>query len=229
MLSVNTTAKLLWYCRWAVLLAGFFVFYGCENDEKKIPNFTNKRTALEEGHKIESYLSQGGKTKAKLTAPLMYRYQADSSYVEFPNTLHVDFYNDSLRKESQLDAHYGKYREWENKVYLRDSVVAINLLNRDTLKTDELWWDQNLQKFYTHKPVHIYKGDGTIIHGLDGMEAPQNFSSYIIYKSSGRGIVPKEAEDTTPQLPPAPLKGEKGASPDTANRLPVVQLKKPGT
>ncbi len=216
MLSVNTTAKLLRYCRWAALLAGFFVFYGCENDEKKIPNFNNKRTALEEGHKIESYLSQGGKTKAKLTAPHMYRYQGpDSSYIEFPNTLHVDFYNDTLHKESQVDAHYGKYREWENKVYLRDSVVAINLLNRDTLKTDELWWDQNAQKFYTHKPVHIYKGDGTIIHGLDGMEAPQNFSSYIIYKSSGRGIVPKEAQDTTPEAP----KAVEDIKPDTSRQL----------
>jgi len=197
MLSANTTGKMAHYCRWATLLAGLFVFTACENDEKAIPNFSNKRTALEEGHNITVYQSQGGKTKAKLTAPLMYTYSADSSYIEFPRTLHVDFFNDSLQKESQVDARYGKFRQWENKVYLRDSVVAINLTSRDTLKTDELWWDQNAQKFYTNKPVHIRKGDGTIIDGQDGMEAPQNFSSYIIYKGTGRGIVPKEAGDST--------------------------------
>jgi LPS export ABC transporter protein LptC len=210
--SANITGKVNQYFRWTILLAGFFAVGSCENDEKKLPDYRNKRTALEEGHKIETYWSQGGKTKAKLTAPLMYRYQADTSYTEFPNTLHVDFFTDSLQNESKLDAHYGKYREWENKVYLRDSVVAINLLTRDTLKTNELWWDQNTQKVYTHQPVHIHKKDGTIIDGQDGMEAPQNFSSYVIYKGSGRGIVPKAEEDSiggrkdSVQAAPPPLK-----------------------
>ena len=222
-----------------ILLAGFFAAAGCENDIKKLPDYRNKRTSLEEGHDIIVYQSQGGKTKAKLTAPLMYSYQADTSYTEFPHTLHVDFFNDSLQKESQVDAHYGKYRQWESKVYLRDSVVAINLLTRDTLKTDELWWDQNAQRFYTHTPVHIHKRDGTIINGQDGMEAPQNFSSYIIYKGSGIGVVPKEAEDTTPQPPKGgegvspppgpPAKEGQGASTDTAHRLLKVPLKKTGT
>ena len=80
----------------SALLAGCFVFYACDNDVKDIPNLRDKRTALEEGHLIESYMSQNGKVKGKLTAPLMYRYQADSPYTEFPKTLHVDFYNDSM-------------------------------------------------------------------------------------------------------------------------------------
>ncbi|HSC40629.1 MAG TPA: LPS export ABC transporter periplasmic protein LptC [Chitinophagaceae bacterium] len=208
MLSANITSKFNRSGRWAILVAGLFALCSCENNVKDIPDMRTKRIALEEGHTIESYLSEHGKVKAKLTAPLMYRYQADSSYVEFPKTLHVDFFNDSLKRESQLDAHYGKYREWENKVYLRDSVVVIDLIKKDTLKSDELWWDQNTQKFYTHTPVHIYKSDGTVIFGKDGMEAPQNFSSWIIYNGNGRGPVPKDAEDSAgaakDSTPPAP-------------------------
>ncbi len=204
MLSASITGKFLRYCRLAVLSAGFFFLYGCENNIKDIPDMHSKRTALEEGHNIESYLSEGGKPKAKLTAPLMYRYQADSSYVEFPKTLHVDFYNDSLVKESQLDAHYGKYHEWENKVFLKDSVVVMNVLKKDTLKCDELWWDQGTQKFYTSKPVHIFKSDGTMVYGQDGMEAAQNFSWYVIYKSTGRGPLPKDSDSTASPLPGQP-------------------------
>src|SRR4051794_26232902 len=96
------------------LLLGCFVLGSCENDLKDLPNQNNKRAALEEGHMVEMYLSQNAKVKGKLTAPLMYRYQVDSPYFEFPKTLHVDFYNDSMVKESQLDARYGKFREWEN-------------------------------------------------------------------------------------------------------------------
>src|SRR4051812_4125976 len=59
----------------------------------------------------------GAKVKGKLTAPYMLRFQLlDSPYAEFPRSLHVDFYNDSLKTESQLDAKYGKYLSNQDKV-----------------------------------------------------------------------------------------------------------------
>src|SRR5258705_12679791 len=163
------------------LLAGCFVLYGCENDLKDIPNLKDKRAALEEGHNIESYLSQNGKVKGKLTAPLMYRYQVDSPYLEFPKTLHIDFYNDWLVKESQLDAKYGKFREWENKGFLKDSVVVINVLKGDTLRCEELWWDQNAQKLYTNKPARYSQQDKFVNYGKNGLQARQDLSNLVFY------------------------------------------------
>ena len=175
------------------LLAGCFVLYGCENDLKDIPNPKDKRAALEEGHMIESYLSQNGKVKGKLTAPLMYRYQVDSPYTEFPKSLHIDFYNDSLVKESQLDAKYGKFRQWENKVFLKDSVVVINVLKGDTLRCEELWWDQNAQKFYTNKPARYSQKDKFVNYGKNGLEAKQDLSNLVFYDNSGTLPVPKDS------------------------------------
>src|ERR1700733_4491963 len=152
------------------LLAGCFVLFGCYNDEKQVASLHDKRTALDEGRDITIYLSQNGKVKGKLTAPLMYIYQADSPYTEFPKTLHVDFYNDSLIKESQLDAHYAKDRQWENKVFLKDCVVVINVLKGDTLRCQELWWDKNLQKFYTDKPARYSPKDHFVNYGRNGLE-----------------------------------------------------------
>jgi LPS export ABC transporter protein LptC len=177
----------------AALLTGCFVLYGCENDVTKMPNLGDKRTALDVGHQVEFYLSENGKVKGRLTAPLMYIYQADSPYQEFPKTLHVDFYNDSLVKESQLDAHYGKYREWENKVFLKDSVVVINKLKGDTLRCDELWWDKNTQKFYTNKPARYTQKDGFTNFGKNGLEAKQDLSDLVFYNNSGTLPVPKDS------------------------------------
>jgi LPS export ABC transporter protein LptC len=182
------------------LLAGCFVLYGCENDIRDIPNLKDKRAALEEGHNIESYLSQNGKVKGKLTAPLMYRYQVDSPYLEFPKTLHIDFYNDSLVKESQLDAKYGKFREWENKVFLKDSVVVINVLKGDTLRCEELWWDQNAQKFYTSKPARYSQKDKFVNYGKNGLEAKQDLSNLVFYDNSGTLPVPKDTLATKDTL-----------------------------
>jgi LPS export ABC transporter protein LptC len=176
----------------AVLVLGCFFICACENDPKEFEKFTTKKTAIEEAKQVESFLSQDGKVKAKLTAPFMLRHITDSTFVEFPNTLHVDFYNDTLEIESQLDALYGKYREWEKKVYLRDSVKVINKINGDTLYSPDLWWDQQTQKIYTDKPVRIYTKD-KIIFGQYGLTAAQDFSEYVINQASGTLMTKKDS------------------------------------
>ena len=147
-------------------------FVSCENDPATIKAWTEKKELVEQGKNIESYLSTGGKMKAKLTSPLMLRYFSDTVYTEFPNTLHVDFYNDSVKVTSWLTSLYGKYFENMNKVYLRDSVTVINI-DGDTLRCPELWWDQDKQIFYTDKPARLDGKDKNIV-GTMGLEASQD-------------------------------------------------------
>jgi len=177
----------------AALVTGCCFIYGCENDIKQIDELTKKVIEVEEAKNIQSYMSQDGVMKAKLTAPLMLRVLADTLYVEFPKSLHVDFYNDSIKIESRLDSKYGKYFENLNKVYLRDSVIVINI-GGDTLKCHDLWWDQNTQLFYSDKYAE-YHAKGKNIYGGKGLEATQDMSS-VTFKEptgivgiSGEGIV----------------------------------------
>ncbi len=170
---------LIAYCLW---LATLF-FSSCENDVKTIDDFTKRVVMKEEATKIESYFSQDGKMKAKLIAPLMLRVAADTIYVEFPKSLHVDFYNDSAKIETRLDCRYGKYFESLNKVYLRDSVVVITVKG-DTLRSPDLWWDQNTKLFYTDKYA-IYHGIGKIIHGGKGLVATQDLNSVTFNDPTG--------------------------------------------
>lgn len=166
----------------ALVISCLFVS-SCENDIKEVNNLLSKQTGIEEAVDVTSFMSQQGKVKAKLRSPYMLRYQADSPYVEFPRTLHVDFYDDSTKVESTVDALYARYREYENKVLLKDSVVVINIQKGDTLKTNELWWDQTTEEFFTDKPVRIYQSDKTI-YG-QGLRAKQDFSSYDIFNITG--------------------------------------------
>lgn len=170
---------------------------GCENNINEVRALGKKTTGVEEGIKIESFLSQDSKTKARLTAPLMLRYMTDPVRTVFPNTLHVDFYNDTLAVESTLFAKHGTYEENDRKVLLKDSVIVINVLKRDTLLTEELWWDQNRQMFYTDKPVHIRQPDGQHLDGLFGMQADQNFKEWTLFNASGQ----LKVEDSTALVP----------------------------
>lgn len=154
----------------AFLFSGFFT--ACENDPAEVKNWTERKLLKEEAINIESYLSQGGEMKAKLVAPLMLRYQTDTIITEFPKSLHVDFYDELMQVESELDALYGKYFENLNKVFLKDSVRVVNR-DGDTLRCPELWWDQNMQKFYTDKPARLDGKDKHIV-GNQGLEASQD-------------------------------------------------------
>jgi len=166
----------------AAFLSCFFIL-SCENDEKRIKELTENRIMTEEARDVVSYLSQQGIMRARLRSPLMIRVMADTQYVEFPQTLHVDFYNDSIQMESWLDAKYGKYFETMNKVYLRDSVVVINTKG-DTLTTPDLWWDQNTKMFYTDKLAQFHTKDKQIAGGK-GLEATQDLRSVIFKEPTG--------------------------------------------
>jgi LPS export ABC transporter protein LptC len=167
----------------SLFISGCFFISACENDPKMIDDWSKKKEMVEVGKNIEAYLSQESKVKAKLTAPLMLRHEADTLYTEFPKSLHVDFYDDSAKIESWVDSKHGKYFENLNKVYLWDSVVVINIKG-DTLKSSDLWWDQNTKLFYTDKYAQYLRIDKQIYPGK-GLEATQDFKRITFKEPTG--------------------------------------------
>lgn len=163
------------------------IFTACGNSDKEISEFNSKSLGIEEIKNADINYTLGGKPKAKLRSPLMLRVQQNNPYIEFPKKLHVDFFNDSGKVDSRLDANYGKYLETESKVFLKDSIRVINTIG-DTLYCNELWWDRNRTgwEFYTDKPVRIRRKmevvDGT------GMQAAQNFKNWVITNPS-KGVM----------------------------------------
>jgi hypothetical protein len=170
----------------AALITGCFFVSSCENSLEDINNITSKRNGVEVAKDVKILYSIGDVTKSKITAPLMLRHQEAVPYIEFTKTIHADFFDDSLRVESKMDAHYAKYLETESKVFLKDSVVVMNTKG-DTLYCNELYWDRRRtgEEFYTDKPVRI-RTPTEILDG-DGLDAPQDFHNWHLI--NGRGIV----------------------------------------
>lgn len=178
--------KYIW--KWAAFTWSCLFLLSCENDPVKVDAMFRKKIAVEEANVVQGYISQSGKVKARLTAPYMKRYLVDSPYLEFPKTLHVDFFDDSTVLESTLDALYARQMEFQRKVLIRDSVVVINKIKGDTLRTSELWWDQGTEEFFTDKEVQIFQRNG-YTRGRSGMRAKQDFSEWWILGSSGQRVV----------------------------------------
>ena len=170
-----------------LILCTTFLF-SCENDPSVVKSLNAKNLDVEEAVKVDINYTLAGNAKAKLLSPLMLRVQDTVLYVEFPKTLHVDFYNDSGVIESRLDAKYAKYLESQSKILLRDSVRFIGLKNGDTLYCDELYWDRNrpVYQFYTDKPVQI-RTKMQSQNGI-GFETSQDFKTKVLYNVSNSVI-----------------------------------------
>jgi len=166
----------------AALIAGCFFVWGCSNNFQEVRDLGRKKQGREEAYNITAYMSEGAKSKAKLTSPYMVELSADTAKRLFPKTLLVEFYDDSAHAESWLFAKKATYYTNLGKVLLEDSVVVYNIKG-DTLHTNELWWDRNKQIFYNHQQVHILQ-PGTDLHG-DSILSDQAFKSIHIYNSTG--------------------------------------------
>ncbi|HEY6974705.1 MAG TPA: LPS export ABC transporter periplasmic protein LptC [Chitinophagaceae bacterium] len=173
----------------AAIITGCFFICGCENSMQEVRDLGKKKIGQSIAENVVSYMSQNAIVKAKLTSPLMITTETDTAVVEFPKTLHVDFYDDSTNLESQLFAKYGRYLENKGRVFLRDSVVVFNVKG-DTLFTDELWWDREKEIFYTNKYVLIKQPYNQQFVGKDGMQADQSFKSWTLFNGSGLRSVP---------------------------------------
>jgi LPS export ABC transporter protein LptC len=170
----------------AAIFARCFFVCACHNNYQEVQDLAKKKTPMDIATNVESFLSQNGMVKAKLTAPIMTMMHVDTFKTEFPQSLHVDFY-DSVKIQSRLFAKYGLYYNSKQLVFLRDSVVVFNMQG-DTLLCEELWWDQDKELIYTTVPVHIRKPDEKI--DGSGLTADQNFTHWTITNAKGPINVP---------------------------------------
>ncbi len=167
----------------------------CENDPEEVESLTKSVAEVEVGRDIEALMSQSANLKAILKAPVMYRVKSDTIYTEFPNSIFVTFYSDSTSAESVVKAKYAKYYELLRKVYMRDSVVVYNFKG-DTLFAEDLWWDQNLEIFYSNRPVKVKQPTQNLTG--TGITAKTDFSQQTIRDPKGEVEVPRDF-GTTPQ------------------------------
>ena len=170
----------------------FFLFLSCKNNLNKYKEILdNSALNTEKAEDVSIIYSTDGKTIAILfTKNFKHIQNVDPNYIEMNNGLEVEFYDDSLQVQSKMTAKYGKYFEQNGNVLVRDSVVIINMKN-ERLNTEELVWNEKLQKFYTEKFVTITTPT-QIIYG-NGLESNQNFSIYKITNIKGMIGVTKSA------------------------------------
>ncbi len=175
---------------------GILFFISCENDIEKINALTNQlKLPDQSGKDIEIAYTDSGKLKIKFFAPEMHKYsKAEEPFTEFPQGIQVYFYDKSEKLESIINAKYAIYYQKKKLWEARNNVVAKNLKKKEELYTDQMYWDENTQKIYSHDFTKFVNDDGTI-YGEEGFVADQNLEKWKLIGSKGTVNVKDENQE----------------------------------
>jgi LPS export ABC transporter protein LptC len=167
----------------------------CNNDPKQIRALTGKGNQQEDRAKdVTVIYSEQGKIKVKLFAKEFVRNEtAKPAYIDMNRNIKAIFYDDSGNIANTLTADSSRYYTTQGNVIVWDSVHIVSRKG-EQLNTDELIWNQSIQKFFTEKPVRITTPT-EILYG-NGMEANSDFTTYKIINPTGtvqvnKGEVPQ--------------------------------------
>lgn len=176
------------------LLPGILLFamvIGCKNDPKEINALVTKGAQQEDkAEDVTILYSDNGHVKMKLYAKEFVKNDvAKPPYTEMRRGLKVEFFDDSMKVESTLNARYARYYEKQNNILIRDSIVVVNKKG-EKLNTEELVWNQSAKKLFTEKFVKITTPT-QVMYG-DGLEANEDFTWYRILNPKGIVAVDKK-------------------------------------
>jgi LPS export ABC transporter protein LptC len=170
------------------------MLFACKNDMKTIDSLTLAHDRPDEtAHDVEMTYSDSGRIMIRLISPVLNHYLGDEPYLEFPDGLHLLFYDSAMRVQSELTANYGI--NWENKkmMEVKDDVVIINHKTHETLNTEHVIWDQTAKKIYSEVFVKRTTPDG-VLYGK-GFDADESLNSWKLRNVSGEFMYEETPSD----------------------------------
>ncbi len=173
----------------------FCAMTACKNDPGEIRMLTGSGNPQEDrAEDVTIMYSKGGNINVRLFAHSFARNEnAKPPYLDMNNGLKAEFFNDSGQVDNILTADSSRYYEAQGNILVWGNVV-IKSAKGEQLETEELVWNQSIEKFFTEKPVKITTPN-EVLEGI-GMEANRDFTWYKILKPRGsvsveKGEVPK--------------------------------------
>ncbi len=161
-----------------------FCFIGCKNKETTP---INKSTVIEklpsqEGYNSKLYISKAGIKQAVLHYGHMRKYD-DEKVIYFNEGIKLDFYNAKGNHTSFISAETGEFHETTEDIVGKGNVVVISDTGM-TLYTEELRWDNQINKIFSDTLVLITTKDGDTLYGK-GFESNPDLTRRVIYQPWG--------------------------------------------
>lgn len=168
----------------ATATAVAFVVYSCKSNLGVADSLNLDEAPVQTVDKMFVVQSENGKLKMRMEADVMERYDKDTvSYELFPEGFAVYGYDEEGLLETEItsdNARHVKFKDGREKWEAFGNVVVKNIINKEVMETDTLYWDRKNEKIYTDCYVRMHSPDG-FIQGY-GMESDERARNSVILK-----------------------------------------------
>ena len=171
-------------CITAFFTATVMLFFACENNIEQIKAFSlDESLPVLESYNHETMATDSGIIRYYLKAPKVLRFEMTrEAYFEFPEGIEIIQYNENKEITSSITANYAKQFERDKKWEVKNNVIATNAQG-DTLKTEQLFYDEIEGKIYTDEFVRIIRPEENIT-GV-GFRSDQTMQNWRILQPRG--------------------------------------------
>jgi LPS export ABC transporter protein LptC len=174
--------------------AGFYSLYcvaavialvSCENNFKEVQRIN--RVAFTPGAQSENInlkYTDSGKVKAILVSPLMLDFSnLEYAFNEFPKGVNVTLLDDKQQKTLVVADYAINYA----KTYIIDLQGNVRITSADgkVLQTEQLYYDQKNEWFYTEKFFKFTDGAGGYLEG-PGLDFSKDFKIFNMQRNQGQ-------------------------------------------
>lgn len=166
-------------------------------------------------------MSDSGRFVMHIAAPKQNEFE--SGDIEWDSGVDVEYFDKLGNITTLFSANYVYYTKLEELYHAKGNVIVKNNETGDELTTEELFWDEGEEKYYTEKFVTI-KSDGEV-HTGEGLRANQDFTSYQILKPSGTFTLEDDPDNPAPRDVPLTPPASSG---DTVRRKVLLKPKRQG-
>ncbi|SHK15682.1 LPS export ABC transporter periplasmic protein LptC [Hymenobacter psychrotolerans] len=169
----------------ALVLGAGLLASGCQ---KKDPAASKKpveyKGPLLETTNVLTLYSDSAKLQIKYTAPLEQQFESGDKL--YPKGIDVTFYTNGGKEVlNTLRGNYGRYDKAKNLYFIRGDVRVSNVQKQQSMKTEEMYFDQEKRLIYNDTTQLVRIQTPTEILTGYGLTANQDFSRYTILKPEG--------------------------------------------
>lgn len=170
------------------------MFLSCKNDLQEVAEIvaTDVGPAMV-GYDLVMTYSDSARIQYKMmTAERLQFTNNEEKYDEYPQGIHIIYYDRAGNEIGLIKAKYAKYLEERLLWEARDEVVVINGKGQK-METEQLFWDMKKEIIYTERYAKLTDINGQIMEGNAGFESDQNMNDPVFHKVTGQMEVEKNS------------------------------------
>ena len=168
------------------------MFFSCTNDANEVRDlFSGKNQPIGVVKNIRHLYKDVDQVSSKLESPLMKDFSnREHSYNEFPKGIKIVSYKNKGKDSVTIIGDYALSYLKTQISEIRGNVVIVNHTDGTTLETDQLFWDETTNYFFSEKKFILTSQTNTVL-GV-GFESKQDLSEFLAKKMTGEVLTLEE-------------------------------------